>query len=115
MCFKPLEVTASGNSARPFFLERVTFFTSIKVFLFSLVTKKSNLVFSPNLTSCLMSFKFEKFLINPFFKASKTILLVMLVFIPIFDFLSSIICKVYLSFLFGLSDLLSQTLLPLNR
>ena len=31
MCFKPLEVTASGNSARPFFLERVTFFTSIKV------------------------------------------------------------------------------------
>ena len=46
--FKPLEVTASGNSAIPFFLESVTFLTSIKDFCLFSETKKSNLVFFPN-------------------------------------------------------------------
>ena len=76
MCFSPLEVTASGNSAILFSLERVTFLTSIKVsFVFS-VNKKSNLVFLPNFTSCFMLSIFAKFFIKPFFKASKTILFV---------------------------------------
>ena len=55
MCFKPLSVTVSGNSANPFCLERVTFLTSIKIFLLLLRIRKSNLVFNPNLTSGLIS------------------------------------------------------------
>ena len=76
MCFKPLVVTASGNSAIPFCLERVTFFTSIKTFLFSFITKKSNLVLSPNFTSLLIVINFLKSFI--FFARSelRTILLV---------------------------------------
>tara|TARA_A100001015_G_C14744254_1_gene614937 strand:- start:330 stop:770 length:441 start_codon:yes stop_codon:yes gene_type:complete len=44
-------VIESGNSAIFFFLESVTFFTSIKVLSFLLVNKKSNLVFNPNFVS----------------------------------------------------------------
>ena len=50
MCFSPLVVTESGNSAIPFFLESVTFLTSIKVFFLFFDIKKSNLVSFPNLT-----------------------------------------------------------------
>ena len=50
--------------------------------------------------------------IDLFFKASKTILLDKCVLMPTFDFLSSITCKVYFNFLFGLSDLLTHTLFP---
>ena len=39
ICLRPLVVTASGNSARDFSLERVTFFTSIKALRFYLILK----------------------------------------------------------------------------
>ena len=86
MCFRPLDVTASGNSAKFLTLDKVTFFTSIKEFFVFFVTRKSNLVFSPNLTSCSILSKFLKSFIKLFFNASKIILFVKCVLIPTLDF-----------------------------
>ena len=91
MCLSPRAVTASGNSATPFFLERVTFFTSTKIFLLFFDIKKSNLVFLPNLTSLFILSRFLSSLIEFSSKASRTILLVKCVFTPTIDFLFSII------------------------
>ena len=55
MCLRPLVVIASGNSARLFLLERVTFFTSMKILSFLFKSKKSNLVFDPNFVSGFIS------------------------------------------------------------
>ena len=53
-CFEPLNVFASGNSAIPFFLNKVTFLTSIKDFILFFSIKKSNLVLLPNFCSLLI-------------------------------------------------------------
>ena len=88
MCLRPLEVTASGNSAIPFFRESVTFFTSINAFNLFFAIKKSNLVLSPNLVSGFISIFLSNFFIRLFCSASSTILLVMCVLTPTFVFLT---------------------------
>ena len=50
-CLIPRAVTASGNSATLFILDKVTFLTSKKHLFFLLDIKKSNLVLSVNFTS----------------------------------------------------------------
>ena len=64
MCLSPLDVSASGNSARFLFLERVTFLTSMNDWYFLLETRKSNLVLAPNFVSGLISI----LLLNPLIK-----------------------------------------------
>ena len=76
ICFRPLEVIVSGNSARLFSLDKVTFLTSKKALLFLLKTKKSNLVFSPNFTSDLIFIIFLNSFIRLFCRACNTILFV---------------------------------------
>ena len=110
----PRDVTASGDSAIFFSLNKVTFFTSRKHFSLSLLKKKSNLVLSENLTSRLIFLNLIKEVIFLLFNASKTILLVKKVFIPTFSFFTSIISSVYFNFLSGLFDVENQTLFPFS-
>ena len=112
MCFNPLEVTASGNSAISFFLQRVTFLTSINDLSFFFNTRKSNLVLVPNFVSGLISNKFLNSSIKLFLRASCTILFDEWVFTPTLDLSFSIISNVYFNFRLGLLDLLIHTLFP---
>ena len=64
ICFNPLAVIESGNSASPLSLDKVTFFTSIKILHLFFIIKKSNLVLEPNLVSGFI----KSTLLNSFIK-----------------------------------------------
>ena len=105
-CLLPRSVIASGNSATPFLLESVTFFTSTNISSpFLLVIKKSILLFFPYLTSLLKSYFFPNeeifFSTIPY----STILFALCVLTPTLAPRTLTTSSVYLSFLFSLSVL----------
>ena len=90
-----LAISASGNSANPYFLVNVTFLTSIMF----LSHKKSNLVSFGNLNSGLITFIDLNSFMSLFFNPFSTILFARCVFTPIITLFTSIISKVNFNFL----------------
>ena len=112
---KPPSCYCVRKFSKPFFSRKSNIFYFNKYFVFLLRMRKSNLVFNPNFISGLTSLISLNSSIKLFCKACSTILFDACVFIPTFVLLSSIISKVNFSLRLGLSDLLTQTLLPFSK